>query len=389
MWLAIALLACDEKDDGDCQDCESDTDTDSDSDTDTDTDADTDVDTTDTGPPTDTTDTDVTTAPSWEVCASGAPFTEVQDAVDAAVDGDIIEICPGTYGAVRIEAKALELRGEDRATTILDGLSAAPALRVQGATVTVVGLTLTGASTQDDTVAGLSATAGADVTLVDSAVSGQRSGSADVWAIWQQDSTLTLDGVIVEDNRSSGLVWEAQGGTATLVHTVLRYNDTEGFVNFFESNVFMSNSIVHHNVTIQFGVPMRFLGESGDVLEVTNNTFAHNVMSDDAVSYDGNGVFENNLVVDNTGDGIAMFRGVIEYCGAWGQADNFYGPEGAGNLEEDPLFLDPAAGDFTLLAGFSPAIDAGNPFPQFNDADGSRNDMGAFGGPGGAWTPPP
>jgi hypothetical protein len=39
--------------------------------------------------------------------------------------------------------------------------------------------------------------------------------------------------------------------------------------------------------------------------------------------------------------------------------------------------------EFQLDAG-SPAIDAGNPDSRYNDADNSRNDMGAFGGPQGA-----
>ena len=33
----------------------------------------------------------------------------------------------------------------------------------------------------------------------------------------------------------------------------------------------------------------------------------------------------------------------------------------------------------------SPAIDAGNPSPEYNDFDGSRNDMGAYGGSKGNW----
>ena len=53
-------------------------------------------------------------------------------------------------------------------------------------------------------------------------------------------------------------------------------------------------------------------------------------------------------------------------------------------LDTDPLFTDPENLDFTLQPG-SPAIDAGDPDPAFDDVDGSRNDMGIFGGPGGAW----
>jgi len=39
--------------------------------------------------------------------------------------------------------------------------------------------------------------------------------------------------------------------------------------------------------------------------------------------------------------------------------------------------VDPDAGDYSL-AETSPCIDAGNPDPQFNDPDGTRNDMGAL-----------
>ena len=55
-----------------------------------------------------------------------------------------------------------------------------------------------------------------------------------------------------------------------------------------------------------------------------------------------------------------------------------------GNISIDPLFVDPDNGDFHLQSN-SPCIDTGNPDTQYNDIDGSPNDMGAYGGPGGDW----
>jgi predicted outer membrane repeat protein len=50
--------------------------------------------------------------------------------------------------------------------------------------------------------------------------------------------------------------------------------------------------------------------------------------------------------------------------------------------EMDPLFISEL--NFHL-SDSSPCIDAGNPEPGFNDFEGSRNDQGAYGGPGGNW----
>ena len=41
------------------------------------------------------------------------------------------------------------------------------------------------------------------------------------------------------------------------------------------------------------------------------------------------------------------------------------------------MFVDASGGEFGLMPA-SPAVDAGDPNPIFNDTDGSRNDMGAI-----------
>jgi len=51
----------------------------------------------------------------------------------------------------------------------------------------------------------------------------------------------------------------------------------------------------------------------------------------------------------------------------------------SGSIIADPKFTAPANGNFTL-ASDSPAINAGPPDPQYNDRDGTRNDIGMYGG---------
>ncbi|MQY80473.1 MAG: T9SS type A sorting domain-containing protein [Bacteroidetes bacterium] len=53
---------------------------------------------------------------------------------------------------------------------------------------------------------------------------------------------------------------------------------------------------------------------------------------------------------------------------------------GDGSLSEEPVFRQEWPNDFRMASG-SPGVDAGNPGSEFNDRDGTRNDMGAFGGP--------
>jgi hypothetical protein len=84
----------------------------------------------------------------------------------------------------------------------------------------------------------------------------------------------------------------------------------------------------------------------------------------------------------------------FHYCDIEGGVGAFGGP-GAGSefdgvydscIDADPLFADGENGDFHLAwdnyptedATKSPCIDSGHPHPQYNDPDGSRNDMGAL-----------
>ena len=111
------------------------------------------------------------------------------------------------------------------------------------------------------------------------------------------------------------------------------------------------------------------------------------------VSDNGTGVFAagtsgpafmNVIIYDNTTelDGESGSTYTIDYSDIKGGSTFGAWATGSGNIDSDPLFV--GNGSYHLQEG-SPCINTGNPGVQYYDTDGSRNDMGAYGGPGGDW----
>ena len=96
----------------------------------------------------------------------------------------------------------------------------------------------------------------------------------------------------------------------------------------------------------------------------------------------------NCIISDNGGYAIynesPIHNVTISYSNMWNNSKGNYSDKniitiGSGIIEKDPQFVDPGM-DFHLKQG-SPCIDAGKPGFASLDPDGTRNDMGAYGGP--------
>ncbi len=178
-----------------------------------------------------------------------------------------------------------------------------------------------------------------------------------------------------------------EGGDNTVRHSVFRSNEyalqssslTAALDGFNVSNCLFLNNFV---AMAPFGPA-----------EAANNVFYGNGF---AISLAGVGpevVVRNNVMLWSG----SAFTGVasghdIDYNVVWDETlpESMRWPEsdhGAHAMFVDPELVDPNAGDFHLRVG-SPLVDAGDPDSAYDDADGSRNDIGAFGGPYGNWTPP-
>jgi len=127
------------------------------------------------------------------------------------------------------------------------------------------------------------------------------------------------------------------------------------------------------------------IGELGDV-NIVNCVFNKNITSSrnysGAIVNFGVVTITNTIVWNNSGENdYKLYSKYSTYT----MSDEFWNFLGVGNLKLNPLFVDSGIGNYHLSAN-SPCVDAGHPGEYFKDVDGTRNDMGIYGGPfGGDW----
>ncbi len=192
-------------------------------------------------------------------------------------------------------------------------------------------------------------------TLIENNIISGNSCDIQGGAIFYYYSGLDIRNNIMTNNSAAdggGALYSMEGGGYTINGNVICQNSTEGMgagiVWQHASTPIDKNTIVHNIASI----------EGGGISLITN--------SDPPIS--------NSILYSNVPEQINAAPAsdpTVSYC------DVQDGWPGIGNINADPLFVDPLLHDYRLQWG-SPCIDSGDPDPQYNDPDGTRADMGAF-----------
>jgi len=152
----------------------------------------------------------------------------------------------------------------------------------------------------------------------------------------------------------------------------------------------ISNCVIYGNGTS--GIECIYQSDA----TIVNNTIFGNGYYGVYCQWNSSPVLMNNIVTNNQKYGIrCQYSSVppISYNDVWNNylmtpdstGSNYSDCQpGVGDISGDPGFVDQGGYNFHLTAS-SPCVNQGNPDPAYNDADGSRNDMGAYGGPEGNW----
>lgn len=381
-------------------------------------------------------DHDLVSAPTqsradWTVdCAGGADFTTISDAIDAASDNEWIEVAPCTYTeTVDFRGKSVWISSTDGPeTTIIDANRSygVTAYHGEGDGAALVGFTIINGRAAYGTVyASLAALRLEDVVIEDSRSAYTIYGaSADVelknvtlsgtpastYPLYMWRGAFVIDGISAECTPGTAAFMAGHGSffldhadlgcdagyaiynenavgvvqRSTLSGTILATTDKD---HYDDTNSF-ENTVIKGNITQTYGtlVLRNSILDGGSI----TGTDLYELKIQASVVMNTNCAFTNTWSGTDTNGSIEPTT-TVEFNDLYGLArDNCDGTPYVGdngNIDEDPKFRDATAGDFSTLSG-SPLIDAGLDDDVYDDPDGSRNDIGLYGGPrsiGGGW----
>ncbi|HOW66173.1 MAG TPA: right-handed parallel beta-helix repeat-containing protein [Candidatus Paceibacterota bacterium] len=288
----------------------------------------------------------------------------IQPAIDHADPGDTVLVGPGTYTEDIVLRSDVHVIGAGFSSTLLRGTGTRNVVTANNVTNTrLEGFKIT--------------RSGADHAYAGVSVNGGSPSINNNWIIGNINGIRLYGGssAIIRNN-----IIEANGDETT---TPLDYG-----IICLSSTPLIANNLIVNNA----GVGIYFAWAESSGAQAINNTIVGNTSNGIWCYQDANALLKNNVLTDNM-TGISASHGstlpLISFNNVWknrwldydSQAGGTAAP-GLGDISVDPLF-DVASSLRYMLAKGSPCIDAGDPAPIYNDRDGTRNDMGAYGGPSG------
>jgi len=295
-------------------------------------------------------------------------YTALQDGIDAAWSGDTVLVGPGTYDApISVSNKAIAVISSDGpgATTI-----SAHADIADSAAVFLRGnefkqpVELSGFTITNGAGGGVYAK-GDSISIVNNVITGNSSASGffgcAVTADMIASDYIRINGNIIYGNSHSLSSGEAVKGWnnrgLNITFNVLYDNQAQSAIRMILGSTYYANII--QNNTIIAG------GDYGIYCDGGRHDIRNNILTSASVY---------GFYKDPAHSG---YINAISYNCFYDNAGDHSIPAGDGTIYADPMFIDAGADDYQLQVG-SPCIDGGDPGADYWDADGSRNDIGAF-----------
>jgi len=286
------------------------------------------------------------------------PGWSIQAAINAAVPGETVFVGAGTYHENLYLRSGISVVGSGFNSTFLQGTGDVRVVNSIGVTNSrFAGFKITGSGTS--IVSAAVWIAGGNLMLDDNWILGNTNG---VW-INPGSSPIVRNNLI-----------ERSGNPPTS-------GDSAGIVCQNSTPLITGNLIVN---SLNEGIRCEAYGGPLTGAQIINNTIVGTPNYAIGCFYGATPTIKNNIIATN-GSGIiagASTGSVSSFNDLWANSVANYGgtaAPGPGDLALDPLFDSTSPSRFALAIG-SPCIHAGDPNPIYNNLDGTRNTMGAYGG---------
>ncbi len=214
-------------------------------------------------------------------------YTTIQSAINAASNGDIIFVYPGTYNENIFIDKSITLMGEDRDNTIIKGNNLNATVGITGEGINLQGFTIKNDGSQDGVYTSTSAHTFTDNIFTQT--------SRGIHLYYSSENTITTN--LFYDNTHSGVYMEV--GQNTTISENEFYNNTDEAIyltgcgtSYIERNLihnngkgihaFQANSnIIRNNVIVSNSYGIHFAGMI--TVHSNFNTISHNKINDNTI----------------------------------------------------------------------------------------------------------
>ncbi len=297
----------------------------------------------------------------YEDGSEADPFNTIQEGINAALSGDTVQVAPGTYNENIVMKSQVIILGSGAYATTINGTGAGSVVVATDVELAELdGFTIT---------------------------NGIAEGGGGIEVHWY--SSPTISNCIITGNSApyGGGIWINDYSSPAIKNCIIAGNeatDTEfGYGGGIFSTAFSTPTVVNCTITGNSAVWGGGIANIATFLiPVTNSIIWGNTADSEPSIY--------NFIVRE--DPIFSYCD-IEGCGGSGEGwVSSLGTDGGNNIDDDPLFVDPAGGDYHLQAE-SPCIDTGTSTnaPSI-DLDGvsrpqpedGQVDMGAYERPAGS-----
>lgn len=295
-------------------------------------------------------------------------FQNIQEAINQARPGDIIRIGPGTYYGIK------NFRTESyKGAVDLTGILLKKGVNLEGAGVSETIITKNPERNNELNTVGIMA-------LGKNTIARLTIKDVEVGILCANESNRIEKNELRSNHK--GILCE--NSSVTVKNNIIESNADNGLL-FKKSKVIIKNNLIENNGGTD---GLHLMDSSGKII---NNIISENKPAGIRLS-NSSPVIKNNIIVNNTKN-IESFKGenypLISYNNVWTNpfqhpefvnfGGNYFGLDDLtgreGNISQDPNF-----GENYQLEHYSPCKDAGDPSRKYKDKDGTRNDMGIYGG---------